>query len=836
MPHHGKFDAVALLHRSAHTSVWSARPAGAAAAPPNHCLKLVELSDHELADHDASNAEYLLVGAALQQSMADKSQRWAPVYELGTDDGTDAFYVTKLYPRSAQSIIDGRVRLSSPDLRTVMLGVVDALIDLESAYGRPHANLKPSNVLIGDPSRAGQVVLTDPGALAENVPSLTKAPDTKAVGQLLYALVTHRPHTGARWPLVKGDAWRAMGASGKQWFALCDALVNPFGEGVSDLSELRGRIGAIHTSRRRLPRVVVAVPVLAAVTAVAYLGRRQITQGWQSAAHGLADLTRSRRVDKGKQLARLAPATRPNAVIAKAKLSPQPKPDTAETLAGLRMGPSSPPAGGPGVDAPPSIALPPQHLRGDAPPAEPTAPVSAPPLAQAAPAGPKVAPPAPAGNGNAAVNRRALAVVRDWSSPDFRSDAAQTAFEDGRKHFLAAHENDDAGVTLAQWEGISTRLRLAGDAYPPVDIAATAGWPVAVADQVAARREQVLARAVAASFDQASFDPGPYHKLTDAVRSAVSAASTARRMLAGGSVPAARSAVADFQNAVKLIAAADTGVADAMSASASDLDRLTAVETSADRDKLLATADDEQAPLAVRTNAWIRAATVKTGKPWPPDFATAAADQNRGIEIAGLLHDQVATAAEKQITTELDRRLAAYMASLHDQSTVAARRHAGVRPRSTPTWSPGAPAWFRFDAGLATRPAGPRRRHAQARAEANVARLGDQGRCPRRQGRDRPAPRRRPARTAKSLAEAGPASTGAWRLHAGSTHDRCTYDATVGGDASLEFARVHVSTAGDAGAEPTAIGLLRLHVDRAGLAHVAPVGRRPRPPCPPPAS
>ncbi len=113
MARHGKFDSVSLLHRSAHTSVWSARPAGSPTAPPNHCLKRVELTDHELADHDATAAEDLLVGAALQQAMADKSDGWAPVYELGTDDGTDAFYVTKLYPRSAQSMIDGRARLST---------------------------------------------------------------------------------------------------------------------------------------------------------------------------------------------------------------------------------------------------------------------------------------------------------------------------------------------------------------------------------------------------------------------------------------------------------------------------------------------------------------------------------------------------------------------------------------------------------------------------------------------------------------------------------------------------------------------------------------------------
>jgi hypothetical protein len=794
MARHGKFDAVALLHRSAHTSVWSARPAGAAAAPPNHCLKLVELSAHELADHDATNAEHLLIGAALQQSMADKSDGWAPIYELGTDDGTEAFYVTKLYPRSAQSLIDARNPVSSVDLRSILIGVVDALLDLETACGRPHANLKPTNVLLGDTLRAGQVVLTDPGALSENVPSLTRAPDTKAIGQLLYALVTHRPHTGARWPLARGDAWRALGASGKQWFALCEALVNPFGETLTDLTELRARIGSISTSRRRMPRAAVAVPVVAAVAVVAYLGRHQIGQAWQVADKQLAQLTQSKKspahhpsIDLTSRPSLVAGPSAPRGLPGKPPESARPgvpaKPDVSATLAGLSIGPVvNPPAG---AAAPPASGGTPST----------PAPVV---VAQAAPVSPPVpAPPAVAPGNNGSVNRRALAVVRDWSPPDFRSDSAQSAFEEGRKQFVASHDNDDAAVTLAQWEGISTRLRLAGDAYPPVDVATTAGWPVAVADQVAARREQVLARAVSAAFDQASFDPTPYHKLTDAVRAAVSAAATARRTLAGGSSTAARSAVNDFQNAVKVIATADVGVADAMSASATDLDKLTVAETAGDRDKLLATADDEQAPLAVRASAWLRAGQVKTDKQWPADFAGFATDQNRGTELAGLLHDQVATTSEHQVVTENDRRLAAYMGTLRDQPAVAAAATQACDPQYADLVAR-CPAWFRFDVALATA----RRTSAAAVKPDDRQRLVDAATAANvpaatavidlLNAGDR--------RAARSLAEAGPASTGGWRLHAGWSHDRCTYDATNGSDQSIEFLRVHVSDAGPADA------------------------------------
>jgi hypothetical protein len=800
MTRHGKFEAVAVLHRSAHTSVWSARLAASTATVPNHCLKRVELSDHELADHDPTTAEDLLVGAALQQAMGDKSPGWAPVFELGSD-GTDAFYVTRLYPRSAQSMIDGRVRVASADLRTILLAVVDALIDLDALYHRPHANLKPSNVLIGEQLRSGQVCLTDPGALARNVPSLTRAPDPKAVGQLLYALVTHRPHTGARWPLAYGDAWRALGSSGRQWFALCESLVNPFGDQLPNLEQLRARILAVQTTRRRMPRSLVAVPVLAAAAAAAYVGRDRIKQWYRAADRQVALFT-----EPSKPARKPTPPARPvgtsafpspASVAAHPPANPSPSapaghpaappaagPDLSATLAGLSVAPL--------VPTPPGQSVPAQGSTSDVPPVAPPPTVHDRPGSPvlAAPAVPTTAPApdADADAGNNTANRRALELVRDWSPPDFRSDAAQAAFEDGRKQFIAAHDKDDAATTLGKWEGVSARLRLAGDAYPPVDVATTAGWPVAVADQVAARREQLLPRAVGSAFDQTAFDPAPYRKLIAGVKQAVEAAKVARKAMAGGSVPAARSAAGDFQTAVRQVSAVDPAVADALSAAAADLNRLGAVDASTDRDKLLATADDESAPLAVRTDAWMRAAS-GAGKPWPADFAAAATDHARGVELAGLLHDQESSAAEHDVLAEADRRLSTFLGSLRDPTAVAASAAQAKDPQYADLLAR-CPAWFRFDAALATARAtspaavkpGQRQQLLDVATTANVPASRDVADLLR--AGDRQA--------TGTLADAGPAAVGGWRLHAGSGRDRCTFDATVGSPVTLEFLRVHV--------------------------------------------
>ncbi len=281
MTRHGTFEPVALLHRTPRAAVWSARSCVDAGGPADHCLKRAEGS----AD-DAAAAEELLAGAGVQQAMAFQSPAWAAVRALGAA-GHGAFVVTDRFPRSAQTVIDGSRRLSSAELRTVFVAVLDALIELQVAYGRPHGNLKPSNVLIGRRIRAGTVCLTDPAADPTARPSLDRAPDPKAIGRLLYALVTHRPHTAARWPMPFDADWQRLGASGRQWFDLCRSLVHPLGDAAPDLDELMTQVVAIHPDRRRrvrrgVRRALAVGSVAAAVAGVGYAARAPIA-GWYDA-------------------------------------------------------------------------------------------------------------------------------------------------------------------------------------------------------------------------------------------------------------------------------------------------------------------------------------------------------------------------------------------------------------------------------------------------------------------------------------------------------------------------------------------------------------------------
>ena len=108
---------------------------------------------------------FLLRGKT-QRLLAKSSKNWAPVYEVsaireeiaGEDAPSQptaeyraagAYTVLERFERSLQSLIDGRVNLLNADLRNIMSGVIQGLLDIRKT-GRSHGNLKPSNVLLAD--------------------------------------------------------------------------------------------------------------------------------------------------------------------------------------------------------------------------------------------------------------------------------------------------------------------------------------------------------------------------------------------------------------------------------------------------------------------------------------------------------------------------------------------------------------------------------------------------------------------------------------------------------------------------------------------------------------
>src|SRR5207302_1669974 len=124
--------------------------------------------------------------------------------------------VIPYYPRTAQKLVNGKVKLSSAALGALVTGVLAGLEELKTACSRSHGNLKPSNVLLapGELSPAS-VALTDP-APSRVAAQGGEAADLYALGELIYQLVTYRQfrgQAGRGWPIPADPEWKRLGPS-----------------------------------------------------------------------------------------------------------------------------------------------------------------------------------------------------------------------------------------------------------------------------------------------------------------------------------------------------------------------------------------------------------------------------------------------------------------------------------------------------------------------------------------------------------------------------------------------------------------------------------------------
>ncbi|HSI27170.1 MAG TPA: hypothetical protein VK948_07140, partial [Aeromicrobium sp.] len=98
-------------------------------------------------DCKTSVREFLDAVRVQQDVGSGGAKHWAPIYEAGAV-GRSGYYVTTHYPRSAQKLIAGRVKLTPVSLQKLIAGAVEGLLELQRTADRAHGNLKPSNLLI----------------------------------------------------------------------------------------------------------------------------------------------------------------------------------------------------------------------------------------------------------------------------------------------------------------------------------------------------------------------------------------------------------------------------------------------------------------------------------------------------------------------------------------------------------------------------------------------------------------------------------------------------------------------------------------------------------------
>ncbi len=225
----------------------------------------------------ARGEERLVVDAFLEKARIQQQvagEHWAKIHAVGEiDEG--AFVVSDLYPRSAQSLINGRTRLSASDLQCVALGMLDGLIELSRKVdGRAHGSMDADDVLIDDRLGPGnwRVALSGPSPEKWSKEKLeaAKLRDARSVGSVLLGIVEHRQSRALPTRIDVSEAWKRVGGGqAGEWVAAVNGLLDADLDPNSDwLERARREFGAIRTrstKSRKLPLIAGSVLLLAVV-------------------------------------------------------------------------------------------------------------------------------------------------------------------------------------------------------------------------------------------------------------------------------------------------------------------------------------------------------------------------------------------------------------------------------------------------------------------------------------------------------------------------------------------------------------------------------------------
>ena len=184
------------------------------------------------------NCERFLRAANDQQAaVLAGCQGIAPIFETG-QEGNDAFYVTKHYPRSLESLIQGRVSLDASGLHRLTDGVLKALELLRDKRGRAHGNLKPTNVFLDGKTIPSATIVLGDLAMPEEAGS--QAADCYALGATLYQLLRGRHVRNFDWPMEHGPDWERLGPLANAWRRFCNVLMAPdLGAQAAPLADVR---------------------------------------------------------------------------------------------------------------------------------------------------------------------------------------------------------------------------------------------------------------------------------------------------------------------------------------------------------------------------------------------------------------------------------------------------------------------------------------------------------------------------------------------------------------------------------------------------------------------
>ena len=280
MPSYGSYETTREIASGHGSVVYSARKAGE--SKDNYAVKVFALEPF-IDDQDARQELDQLVdqfnqtftrSIEIQKRAAQSSRNVAPVFEVGREM-RGGWYATRLYPRSVQKILDGRIALNREWFHHIIASMTRGALDLKRICGRSHGEIQPSNILIGaaEKVREAEVVLSDPlpGETAEA--ARFEIADLHAIGKIIFELVRRREIEDASehsiLPLLPSAEWTSIfGKNTEGWLSLCNRLLDPnLSLDSYNLEKLEADLGRLQPK----PPVTGKVLTLAAV-GVALLG------------------------------------------------------------------------------------------------------------------------------------------------------------------------------------------------------------------------------------------------------------------------------------------------------------------------------------------------------------------------------------------------------------------------------------------------------------------------------------------------------------------------------------------------------------------------------------
>jgi hypothetical protein len=240
MPAYGPYETTREIASGHGFVVHAARKAGE--AQDNYAVKVFALDSFISAEaEDRAELDRLVAefdrsfhrSVELQKQAAAVSRCVAPILDAGRAEGS-AWYATRLYPRTVQKILEGRVALPKEWVYHIVRAIARGALDFKKACGRPHGEIQPSNVLISGSQkvRDAEVVLSDPLPGDASEAARYEVADLHAIGQIIYQLVRRREVEDASdhsiLPLTASAEWTGLfGKETDAWLSLCNRLLDP---------------------------------------------------------------------------------------------------------------------------------------------------------------------------------------------------------------------------------------------------------------------------------------------------------------------------------------------------------------------------------------------------------------------------------------------------------------------------------------------------------------------------------------------------------------------------------------------------------------------------------